>query len=474
MAIELRPYQMEAIDRARLAARQGRKRICLVCPTGGGKTIIAARIMLSAYELGKRSIFFAHRRELIKQTVAKLIEAGIPCWQVGTLMGQETSRAWSTKPVIVASVATWVRREVPDADLVFIDEAHHATSNSYAKVLERYKGSVFVGLTATPYRANGDGLGDCFDSLELVTTPADLIDQGHLCKFRVFAGPERPDLDHVRTVAGEYDKAQVAEAVDKQRITHGIVANWKKLADQRRTICFATSVVHSRHIVEAFEEEGINAVHIDESTPKPDRDAAFARLASGDVQVLSNVGICTEGTDIPAAKCAILARPTKSVGLYLQMVGRILRPWQSQTALILDHADNVRRLGFPDADRAFTLEKKPKRESDVVMAKHCPECESMVPIQQRWCPECGYTWPPSESPDLIDPRKKGELVELQRHEERCADKNGPCSDRQAAVLRRAGLRTDVTMAQAGWIIGQMVSNRWKVPPAIAVKFGVVR
>lgn len=466
--MELRAYQIEAIDRTRAQLRRGVRRVCLVCPTGGGKTVIAAQIILSAYQKGKRCLFFAHRRELIKQSMRKLIEAGIPAQDCGMLMGQESIRTHA--PVVVASIATWIRRDPTPADVVFVDEAHHAVSDSYKKVQAAYERSVILGLTATPYRANGDGLGDAFDGLEVVRSPAKLMADGFLCGFRVFAGAERPDLAKIRTVAGEYDSGQVELAMDKRELTGGIVSNWLRLAEGRATFCFATSVAHSHHIVEAFREAGVRAEHIDMDTPTRVRDRVFDRLARGELQVLSNVGICTEGTDVPAAKACILARPTKSVGLYLQMAGRVLRPFEGQDAIILDHADNVRRLGFPDMDRVFTLGKKPKKKTeDVEMAKTCEDCGALVPLAVRVCPECGAVFP-VQPQEEIDPRGDAELRELQRAQKK-DPKNTPCSPKQAAWLRRCGLRSDVTMAEAGYLIGQLVKTG-RPTPAMVAKYGL--
>lgn len=466
--MDLRPYQAEGIERVRARLRKGVRRVVLVLPTGGGKTICAAHVILSAYRKGKRIVFFAHRRELIRQSMRKLIEAGIPAHDVGMLMGQESIRTHA--PVVVASIATWIRRAPLPADLYFIDECHHALSASYRKVDEAYASAVKLGLTATPYLANGDGLGEAFDALEVICSPAELMEMGFLCEYRVFAGAERPDLAKIRTVAGEYDQGQAELAMDRRELTGGIVANWLRLAEGRPTFCFATSIDHSLHIVEAFKEAGVRAEHIDQDTPTAIRDHVFARLASGEIQVLSNVGICTEGTDVPAVKCIILARPTKSVGLYIQMGGRALRPYANQTAIILDHADNVRRLGFLDADRVFTLEKKPrKKAADVEMAKTCDICGMMCPLNVRYCLGCGSEFPRKEK-DLIDPRGDGKLEELQRAG-RVDRKTAPCTAKQAAMLARAGLRRDLTMAQAGFCISQLVRNGYRATPQMIERYG---
>jgi len=411
--MQLRPYQTGAIERVRGAIRQGRRRPCLVAPTGAGKTVIASSMMRSAYERGSRVLFVAHRRELIVQAWTKLQDAGIPVAALGILMADD-QRANPDAPIRVASVDTLRHRTYPPADLVIIDECHRSLARTYRDLVEHYTGAIIVGLTATPYRADGSGLGDVFDALEVVTTPRQLIGEGFLVEPKVFSAPPEsmPDLSGVRTRAGDYVEADLSAAVMSGQLVGGIVEHWQRLADHRRTVAFAVNVAHSEAIAAAFREAGVAAEHLDGTTPTRERDAILARLESGETRVVSNCGVLCEGWDQPAVKVAILARPTQSTGLYLQQAGRILRPWQDVPALILDHAGNCLAHGLPQQDREFSLEgTKGKGGGGAAPTKECRECHAVVAAGCKTCPECGEDFPAGEGKPAPE-ESTGELREL--------------------------------------------------------------
>lgn len=432
-----RPYQLDAVEKSRRLIARGAKRILLVLPTGGGKTVIASYIIARALERGSRVLFLAHRRELIFQTVRKLVAMGVAPERVSFLLGQEklvplddgTRRAVlrnPTAPVQVASIDTFRNRVPPPADLVFIDEAHRALSAGYRNAVEAYPGAVVLGLTATPYRADGKGLGDVFQELVAIATPQMLIDEGYLVAPRVFTVPSGslPDLSKVKTRGGDYAEEQLAEACDRASLVGDIVEHWKKHAGDRRTVAFSVNVEHSKHIVERFVAAGVAAEHLDGMTPADERAAILARLERGDTRVVSNCGVLCEGWDMPSVKVCILARPTKSTGLYLQQAGRILRPHAGETAIILDHAGCAVAHGLPQDEREFSLEAKKKRRrkaaDDGPPCKTCEGCFAVVPSSARVCPECGREFPASEAgpPDEVD----GQLVEVKPvslHEKRC-------------------------------------------------------
>lgn len=406
---ELRPYQLLAIQRLEDLMRRGVRRVVLVLPTGGGKTSIAVAFILARIAEGQRVLFLAHRRELINQAYQRLIDAGLPEDQVGVIMAADP-RSRVGAPVQVASVDTLRHRGKPRADVVFIDECHRSTSNGYQLILETYRGALHVGLTATPFRLDGKGLGRMYDELVVVATPKQLIAEGFLVEPRVFTIPEsmRADLSHVGVSAGDYKLNELAAAMDRNSLVGNLVDHWLKLAEDRRTICFAVTVAHSKHIVERFTEAGVAAEHLDANTPTHDRDAILQRLRDGATRVVSNVNVLCEGTDIPAAKCAILARPTMSAGLYLQQVGRILRPWQGQSALILDHAGCALQHGLPQDDREFSLEdRKRKKQLQSAPTKVCPDCYAVASLSARQC-ECGFVF--FQDRELIE-EKAATLVE---------------------------------------------------------------
>lgn len=391
--VRLRPYQLDAIERVRGCVREGVRRILLVSPTGSGKTTVASELIRLVVARGNRALFVAHRRELITQAYQRLLDFGFEPEQVGVIMATDPRRRPGAV-VQVASIDTLRNRAKPRAELVIVDECHRALARSYRDLAEHYPKAVHLGLTATPYRADGKGLGDAYDDIVVVAWPRELIAEGFLVEPRVFTVPPSalPDLSAVSVRAGDYDQRALEEAVDQRSLVGNLVEHWRKHADAVRTVVFATSVAHSKHINERFREAGIASEHLDGETPVDERDAILARLESGATRIVASVGTLTEGWDQPSVKCAILARPTKSTGLYLQMAGRILRPYQGQQAIILDHAGCVMEHGLPQDDRAFSLggtKKKRNGAAGEAPAKTCPECFAVLALSIRVCPACG-------------------------------------------------------------------------------------
>jgi superfamily II DNA or RNA helicase len=325
--IELRPYQQDVIAECREKLRGGVSNICLVAPTGAGKTVIAAEIIRRTTENSKRVLVLAHTREIIKQTSAKLTTAGITH---GVIMGADTVR--TDEPVQVASVQTYWSRVIrtkrmtpPAADLIVVDECHHIRAKTWRWIIESYPGVPLIGLTATPCRSDGRGLGSSFDVLVECPQVADLITLKFLVPTRTYAPPEL-DLQGVRTQTCDYVVSDLAARVDTDPLVGDIITHWLKHAAGLKTIVFAVNVAHSRHITDEFNKAGTKAEHIDGGTPKTERDAILARLAAGTTQVVSNCKVLTEGFNLPDIGCLVLARPTRQQGLYRQMVGRGLRP----------------------------------------------------------------------------------------------------------------------------------------------------
>lgn len=385
--MNLRPYQERAIEEIRDAIRGGRRRIMLTVPTGGGKTLTSACMIASAVAKGKRALFVAHRLELIDQTVATFARLGVRA--VGVIRAKDRRRD-SSQPIQVASIQTLCRRTQPDYDLVIVDEAHRATASTYTKhVFERHERAVIIGLSATPIRSDGRPLGTHFE--EPIITGArysELIAEGHLAEPAVYSTPVLPDLSKVRTTGGDYNAEDLEAAMNKGALIGDLVTQWSKHPRQR-TVAFAVSVAHSRAIVDQFRAAGVRAEHLDGTTPEEERRAILQRLATFETELVSNVGVLCEGWDLPPCKTLILARPTKSLGLYMQMGGRILRPWENVTPIILDHGGNVDRHGLPHEDRTWSLTKKAKKQPGAPRLKVCTSCFGYVAAGCKTCPLCG-------------------------------------------------------------------------------------
>jgi superfamily II DNA or RNA helicase len=409
-APELRPYQADVITRINAEIAAGRRRVLLVAPTGSGKTVIAAAVVADAVARGLRVLFLAHRRELINQASRKLHAAGI---DHGIILPGFPMRL--AEPVQVASIASLRARafssssiDMPVADVVIVDEAHHARARTYRRILEAYPNAIVIGLTATPCRGDGRGLGNVFDVLVECPDVLELTREKFLVPARIYA-PTTPDLKGLPTARGDYAEAALAERMDKAQLVGDVITHWHRLAERRSTIVYATSVAHSVHLRDEFRRSGVLAEHIDGSTPTEERDAILARLARGEVEVVCNCMVLTEGFDAPDVGCLVLARPTKSLGLFRQMIGRGLRPAPGKAVcIILDHAGAVFAHGFPDDPITWTLHEDRRAENAAHTARmqhrapaltDCPECRA-VRFEGQPCPACG--WRPRPKPAAVE------------------------------------------------------------------------
>lgn len=390
--IEDRSYQDEAVINTSSAYQRGSRSVLLVCPTGGGKTVIASKIVRRILSAGKRTLFLAHRRELIKQAKNKLEDNELGC---GVIMpGFKPS---SAEMIQVGSIQTVIRRSITEPDYIIFDEAHHVTpDNSYGNLRDRYPDARILGLTATPFRLDGRGLSDVFDQYVPTRTPAQLRDLGFLCPISGWVY-RTLDTSGVRTVHGDFDQSQLANL--DNTILGDVVGEWlKHFRENRvRTILFACGVEHSKQFVAAFRAAGVAAEHIDGETPIAERDAILERVRSGETHILSNCNVATEGFDLPELACCILARPTKSLCMYLQQVGRVMRTAPGKThAVIHDHANCLMRHGTPyDETREFIPSTTKNKGETLSALRRCPKCGAIS--DETVCPECGLTQPPRAS-----------------------------------------------------------------------------
>jgi superfamily II DNA or RNA helicase len=459
---ELRAYQNDVIVDVKLAIATGKRRIVVVAPTGAGKTVIGGAIIEAVRELEQSVLVLAHTREIIKQTSEKLFANDIPH---GIIQAGFMTRP--DEPVQVASVQTlWVRAmrtrrmELPAADLLIIDECHHCPATTYRKIVDAYPDATLIGLTATPCRGDGRGLGGIFDTIIECPQVAELIEQKYLVKTRVYA-PAEPDLSGVQTRVGDYVEAQLAERMDRTNLIGDIVTHWHKHSERRKTVCFAVNVAHSLHIRDEFIKSGVRAEHVDGGIPKPERDAVLARLASGATDVVTNCMVLTEGWDMPEVSCCILARPTRKMGLYRQMVGRVLRPASGKfNAIVLDHSGAVFRHGFVEDRVEWTLDPEKRSESPTHARRlergycsrllECSQCGS-IRIAGEACQHCGFL--PQRPPKAIV-FKDGDLSLVDR-QTRIANAQSDPAER----LRWHGMLTSIA-AERGYKSG-WVSHKFK-------------
>lgn len=406
---ELRDYQEAAIGSVKDWMKAGKKRVILQMPTGSGKTATAAAIINSALGKGNRVIFTVPALSLITQTIESFRRDGIT--NIGVMQGQHILTD-ADQPVQICSVQTLARRQIPPSSLVIVDEAH-VVFDLYERWFNNpaWANVPFIGLSATPWTK---GLGKLWHKLVIGATTQSMIDKGHLCKFRVFA-PSKPDLEGIKTVAGDYDLSGLDKAMNKTAITADIVKTWIEKGQDRPTLCFAVNRAHAANICDEFNRAGVPAAYVDGETPLDDRDELAQDFKAGKYKIICNVGVMTTGVDLPFVSCLILARPTKSEMLFVQIVGRGLRPAEGkEDCLILDHSDTTARLGFVTDIHHTELDDGTKRrgsgqakEKKEPLPKPCPACTYLMPPKTRVCVSCGFELKPKANVRVRD----GQLVE---------------------------------------------------------------
>lgn len=381
--MSLRDYQLKAIDQIREEFMRGHKKVLLVMPTGSGKTVVFCKMVKDGIAKGKKPGIIVRGRKLVDQASKRLFREGV---DHGVLMANH----WNFKPSKTAqacSIDTLIARSIDlnRFDFMVVDEAHLFSPESKAgKKIKDYRGYV-VAVTATPY-VDG-GMRHLSDVMLRPIGMQDLIDQGHLVGFRIFA-PSEPDLDGVQIQNKDYKNDQLEERMVAGQLTGKIIDHWIKIAIDRPTICFAVNIHHSKLLVDKFKEAGINAEHCDADTSDKERENIIKRLENGTTKIICNVGILCTGVDIPSLGAIILARPTKSYNLYIQQCGRGTRTYEGKSdCILLDHAGNVRRHGFPTLEPEVDLDGQIKKTSTPLESKVCKDCFAVY--RGKACPSCG-------------------------------------------------------------------------------------
>ncbi len=409
--IQLREYQRQLIDDVAYEF-QTRDRVCLVAPCGAGKTITVGWMAQASELKGNRTLFLVHRQELIRQSIDTFDAMNIHHGVIATKFAE------NREPFVqIGSVQTVARRldRITPPDFIVIDEAHHATAGTWKKIIAEFPYAKVLGVTATPERLGGHGLGDIFQSLVIGPTVRELIEWGNLAPYDYYAPPGTFDADQVSVRFGEYVKADLEKQIDKNAVVGNIIDNYKQLADGMRAVCYCVSLAHSKHVAESFCQAGISAMHIDGETPEAIRTQAIRDFRDDKIKILCNVDLISEGFDVPAMEAVLLARPTQSLTLYIQQAMRAMRPDKNnpaKRAVIIDHVGNVFRHGLPDEDRMWSLETKRRKAAPrAVGVKVCERC-----FKAYWsasvCPYCGYA-PPKAEREEMPKEADGQLLKVE-------------------------------------------------------------
>jgi len=415
--IQLRNYQQQVAADITDHIRAGEKRILAVLPTGGGKTVIFSYIAQRAYQRGTPTWLVSHRIELLKQASASLFRFGVPHGRINP--GYTPAPAELVQVGTVGTVVSRMARLKPPK-LIVVDEAHHTVpGNTWGRIVEAYPDAIVLGFTATPVRADGKGMADMYDVMVKGPGVSDLIRGGHLVAPMIYVPPakfERADLKAKRS--GDYSDRELEEVFDKPHITGDAVEHYKRICPGTPAIYSCVSIKHAEHVAEAFRAAGFRAEAVDGKTEADERVRILAGLGDGSVQVVTFCSIISEGTDIPAIGCVGLLRPTESESLYLQIVGRGLRPCAGKDrAVVIDHVGNVARHGHPAIERFWELQPSEMKEArekggfeDSMKVVVCTSCFATFEPAPA-CPYCGHE-APKPKPPTGPAVKGGELVLL--------------------------------------------------------------
>ena len=361
--IELREYQTTFLNNV-IRGLSDHRGVLAVAPTGSGKTVVfnsAIERFLKA--TGEKVLVLAHRTELISQASMRLWQDHrLPC---AVIQGKQPVR--HDMLVFVASVQTLKNRKMPkDIGLVITDEAHHAKAETYQMIYEQLPEARMLGFTATPWRLSGAGFQDTFPTMVEGPSIRWLEKAGYLCQAKQFIVP----MDHKAfqaavtvTSTGDYHQRKLGDFMSTDPMIRAAVSSWLEYGEDKQTIAFMSSIEQSLAMVKELRARGVSAVHVDGSTKKDARRQYFSGLAGGTYRVLCNVGIATEGLDVPSVQCVLLGRPTKSLSLYLQMCGRGSRtaPNKPGHYNLIDIGDNILEHGHPNKKQNWNLEGWDKR-----------------------------------------------------------------------------------------------------------------
>ena len=385
-------HQVEFLNNIKQSIKNGNKRIMCVASCGFGKSIIIKEICDSAVNKGNNYMILVHRIELVNQ----LNERGL-------------------KANMVQTISRHIN-EQPDYKIIIIDEAHLALSQSYLKVINHYKDAIILYFTATPKRLDGLNFSTIADDIVIAKSAKWLIENNYLAPYDYYAPKILVDCDKLTTTNGDYTQSDIIEQMDKPKIYGDIFNEWCKFAYNKKTIVYASSLTHSKKIVDYFNANGINSAHIDGNTPRAMRDKIINDFKCGNIKILSNYALIVEGFDVPDCECCIIARPTQSLVIHIQSTMRCMRYKPNKRAIILDFVGNFERHGLPDDDREWSLEsiKRPRSTTTEpkILTRTCPNCYKVYQAKLGLkCPYCNSIV--SKTKKEIEYDKQQELIKVE-------------------------------------------------------------
>jgi len=404
------PHQEKAVCEIEKAWSNGVQRVLCQSPTGSGKSRIL-RTIVDNHSQSKAVIYIiAHRSTLVRQLSDEISDAGI---RHGII---QSGAPYIRYRVQVCSMQTLVRRldKLPSPELIIIDECHHIKAKSYLSIINKWSKAKLLGMTATPQRTDGSGLDDIFQHLILGESVRNLIDGGFLSDYEYYA-PEQVDMSGVHMRAGEYNTSESLERVDKKFITGSAVEHYKRFADHQPAIVACVSIAHSEHVAQDFREAGYKALAVNSRMQPIEVARAIDGLRNGTLEILTQCEMLSEGVDVPGAVALIWLRPTASLIIFLQNVGRVLRRGDDKPkAIILDHVGNYTRFGLPDDGRVWSLQGRKRGAAEPSKYKRCPQClHGDITVSSRICKHCGYQWAETEEQgERIPEEKEGQLVSV--------------------------------------------------------------
>jgi superfamily II DNA or RNA helicase len=443
--MKLRDYQQLTIDQIREHFTLGKTRVLVHLPTGAGKSRIFQKIVMDSLLKGKRVLFLVRRQALIHQVETQFTKLKVEC---SVLMSNRKGFD-KKKHFQIFSIDTAIKRDLTDLvfDLCVVDEAHDATSEAYQTFLNNLNCKFFVGFTATPYRIGKRG-HTFWQAVSAAIGMPGLVERGFLTDAKLFGPPTKADLKSVSVQAGEYNQKQLGEEMSKLQVVADVVDTYKKLGQNKAAICFCVNKTHSLTLADKFNRAGIPALHADCDSTKEERDEAIQLLESGKIKVICNVNIWSTGVDVPCLEVCILARPTKSVNLYLQQVGRAFRPYRicgssecgkiydnsdrcyhcghpspryiKQYAIVLDHGENIKRHGQPHIFRKAQLtdyDPLTTKQEGEIKIKQCKRCHFIIEdLNAQSCPMCALNFAelPAGGGGAKINETDGKLVEYQK------------------------------------------------------------